>query len=58
MNEADDHYIDIISHETGETIKTLGPYASGRLADRAESGLTRQIDHERFYSRQRKEGAA
>ena len=55
MNESTEHYIDIVSYGTGETVKTLGPFLSDRLADRAEGGLLRQIDHERFYSRQRKE---
>lgn len=43
--------IEIVEATTGKVEKKLGPFASERLRDRADAGLTRQLDHERFYTR-------
>lgn len=43
--------IEIVEHATGKVEKKLGPFASTRLRDKADDGLTRQLDHERFFTR-------
>lgn len=43
--------IEIVEAATGKVERRLGPYASEHLRDRADAGLTRQLDHERFYTR-------
>lgn len=43
-------YIQIREWNTNRLERELGPYASQRIADRAEDGLMRQIDHDRFYT--------
>lgn len=52
------HYVDIIDHETSETIKSLGPYDSNRTAEKADRGLNYQIDHSRYYTQIREENNA
>ncbi len=51
-----EYYVDIIQYDTDEVVETLGPYASERQADRADSGVNINLDHERFYTQIRKEG--
>jgi hypothetical protein len=43
-------YIQIREWGTDRVERELGPYANQRIADRAENGLMRQLDHERFYT--------
>lgn len=43
-------YIYIIELGTDDVTEKLGPYDNERQAERAEAGLTRQLDHDRFYS--------
>lgn len=31
-------------------VKRLGPYASKKLADKADSGANRNLNHERFFT--------
>lgn len=47
---AQQYYIKIVSYESGETVKEIGPYASERSADRGEAGVNVNLDHERFYT--------
>lgn len=49
------NYVDIISYETSETVKSLGPYPDERTAEKAERGLGYQLDHERYYTQTRAE---
>jgi hypothetical protein len=49
------HYVDIISYEGENVVKSLGPYESKRLAEKAERGLSYQLDYSRFYSQTRQE---
>jgi hypothetical protein len=44
-------YVEVVSYETGEVVKTLGPYASERLAEKAERGVEANLDHENYYTR-------
>lgn len=50
-----DWYVDVVRAATGEIEKSLGPYGSERTAERAEDGLNRNIDHERYYTDIREE---
>lgn len=43
--------IEIVESVTGKVEKKLGPYASERLRDKADDGVNRNLDHERFYTR-------
>jgi hypothetical protein len=43
--------IEIVESATGAVEKKLGPFATERLRDKADDGLTRQLDHARFYTR-------
>lgn len=53
------YYIEIVEYPTKELAddeefqieRRLGPYSSERLADRADNGINRQLDHERFFTR-------
>lgn len=43
--------VKVIEYDTdGKVVKALGPYDSERIAMRADHGLNRQLDHERFYT--------
>ena len=43
--------IDIVEHgDRGGVIKTLGPYATQRVADRVDDGLQVNLDHDHFYT--------
>lgn len=37
------HYVHIIGYSDAATVKTLGPYASPRLAEQAERGVLRNL---------------
>ena len=43
-------YVEIIAYEDQEPVHTLGPFGSKKIAEKADNGLTRQLDHERFYT--------
>jgi len=43
-------YVDIVNGDTDLTEKRLGPYDSESLAERAERGVNRNLDHDRFYT--------
>jgi len=45
-----DYYIEVISFDSGMVEKQLGPYTSERMADKAMSGVDRNLNHELFYS--------
>ncbi len=32
-------------------VETLGPYASATLADKADDGVNRNLNHDRFFTR-------
>jgi uncharacterized FlaG/YvyC family protein len=42
--------IQVREFNTDTLVREIGPYQSLRLAEKAEDGLTRQLDHDRFYS--------
>ena len=44
---SDDYYVRIIEDETGKVEKEMGPM-SERKADRVESGVLINLNHERF----------
>lgn len=44
-------HVEIVSYKTGEVVKTLGPYANERLAEKAERGVEANLDHENYYTR-------
>lgn len=50
-NEAKQLSIEIVETATGKVEKKLGPYASEHLCDKADDGVNRNLDHERFYTR-------
>lgn len=43
-------FVQIIESATNNVEKELGPYASERLADRADNGVNINLDQERFYT--------
>lgn len=43
--------IEIVEGATGKVEKKLGPFSSMRLRDRADDGVNRRLDHERYYTR-------
>lgn len=43
------YYVEIREYETDRLEKRLGPM-SERKADKVDDGLTRQLDHDRFYT--------
>lgn len=48
----DTHYrVEVVEYETGDVVKTLDGGTSERRADRIDSGLNHNLDHERFYTR-------
>jgi len=44
-----DYYVQVISYETDEIVKELGPM-SERKADRVDNGLNINLNHERYYT--------
>jgi len=34
----------------GEPVRRIGPFSTRKLAEKADDGLTRQLNHSRFYS--------
>lgn len=45
-----DHYVQVIEIETGNKIKELGPYKSERMAEKAEDGVNRNLNHHKFFT--------
>lgn len=48
--ESDEYFVRIIEWGTERIERELGPYGSLRLAERAEDGVLRNLDQERFYT--------
>jgi hypothetical protein len=46
----DDYYVEVVSYETGEVVKRMGPMSENK-ADKVESGFDRNLNHEKFYTR-------
>lgn len=44
-------FVEIVESASGGVEKKLGPYPSRRMAEKAEAGVCRNLDHERFYTR-------
>lgn len=44
-------HVEIVAFDGRRVEHTIGPYASERLAERADAGLNRQLDHGRFFTR-------
>lgn len=44
------YYIEIVSYETGDVARRMGPYAE-RKADKVDAGININLNHERFYTR-------
>lgn len=42
--------VDVIAYDDGAVVKTLGPFATQRAADRADDGLNRNLDHAAYYT--------
>ncbi len=40
----------IKSYETGEVIKTIGTGLTEKKADKVDSGVNRNLNHERFFT--------
>lgn len=43
-------YIEIVSYETGKVEKRMGPMPESK-ADQVETGLNRNLNHERYFTR-------
>lgn len=46
-------YVEIVETATNKVEKQLGPYETENLADKAESGVSRNLDHEKYHTQQR-----
>lgn len=44
------YYVCIIGYTDKANVKTLGPYGSERLAERAEDGVNRSLNHDVYYT--------
>ena len=44
-------FVEILSEETCAVVKSLGPYTSERQAEKAERGVSANLDHDRYYTR-------
>ncbi len=42
-------HVHVVEYETEKSVKLL-EYESERTADKADAGLTRQLNHERFFT--------
>jgi hypothetical protein len=42
-------YVHIVEYSTNKSVKTMGPH-SENMADRIDSGVSINLDHERFYT--------
>lgn len=42
------YYVQLISHETGEVVKEIGPTSGERKADKVASGLERQASDDYY----------
>lgn len=49
----DTYYVEIVEFETNKVIKSMGPM-SERKADRVDSGVTINLNHDRYFTRVRK----
>lgn len=45
-------YVEIVEFGTDKVERTIGPYATERNADKAMSGADRNLNHEKYYTRQ------
>lgn len=43
-------FVDILSYEDDTRIRRLGPFPSMHLADKADDGVNRNLNHEMFYT--------
>ena len=44
-------FVEIVARGTGDLEHRIGPFASDRLAYKADAGVVRNLDHARFYTR-------
>jgi hypothetical protein len=44
-------WVEVVPFDAGDDVHRIGPYANKRLAERAESGVTRNLDDTRFCTR-------
>lgn len=45
-----EYFVQIVEIKTGNEIKELGPYKSERMAEKAESGVNRNLNHDLFVT--------
>ncbi len=47
-----EYYVDIYdgAQDNPEVYKTMGPYANERMAEKAEAGIGRNMNHDRYYT--------
>lgn len=43
-------YVEVVSYDSGKVVKRMGPFPESQ-ADKIDSGLNRNLDHTRFYTR-------
>ncbi len=43
--------VEIVDSETDEVIEKLGPYATQRQAERADDGVSRNLNHDKYFTR-------
>jgi len=44
-------WVEVVPHAKGGEVHRIGPCASERAAERCESGVERNLNHEQFYTR-------
>lgn len=42
--------VEVRDCDTDKPVKVLGPYAQERLAEKADDGVNRNLNHEAFYT--------
>ena len=49
-------FVEVVSYESDEVIRRIGPYASERAADKAENGVMANMNHDAYYTRVAEDG--
>lgn len=53
MSKKNNWYVEIIETATKKIERKLGPYESESLADKAEMGVSRNLNHAKYHTQQR-----
>ena len=48
--DTSEYFVQIIENHTGNKIEEIGPYSSERMAERAERGVLRNLNRDRYFT--------